>query len=263
VQCHGLACSIGIAPTKSAAKIASDFKKPDGLTIVYAQNLSSFLEPLKVDQIAGIGIKTTKTLKEMGIETIGQLARHDVQDLVDKFGKKNGLWMWLVANGKDNDPVLRREDNLSLSSERTLQEPIRDKEAILDHIIKELVDELYEKIMRKGYEYKTVGIKLVRSDFTVETRETSFSTYQNGKGSIVSVIEPLLDKFELARDGKNTRSNSGNNGDDDDGDGGDKALYAYADSPHMFVRKIGLKLSNLSKINKRQASIQKTLFDFV
>jgi DNA polymerase IV (DinB-like DNA polymerase) len=256
-QCHGLACSIGVAPTKSAAKIASDFKKPNGLTVVYAQNLSKFLEPLKVDQIAGVGIKTTKILGDMGIETIGQLARHDVQDLVDKFGKKNGLWMWLVANGKDNDPVLRKEDNLSLSSERTLPEPVKDKAVILDHIIKDLVDELFEKIRRKGYEFKTVGIKLVRSDFTVETRETSFSAYQNSKTSMVSVIEPLLDKFEMAKDDKDSNSRSDSNS----YDGDDKALYH--NSPHIFVRKIGLKLSNLSKTNKRNASLQRTMLDFI
>ncbi len=276
VQCYGLACSIGIAPTKSAAKIASDFKKPDGLTIVYAQNLSKFLEPLKVDKIAGIGIKTTRTLKEMGIETIGQLARRDVQDLVDKFGKKNGLWMWLVANGKDNDPVLRKEDNLSLSSERTLQVPVRDKDVILDHIIKDLVDELYEKIRRKGYGFKTVGVKLVRSDFTVETRETSFSTYQNNKESMVSVIEPLLDKFELAKDERsssyhsNNSNNSSGNTNTNTGNvyaaaaaaaAADKTLYH--DSSHLFIRKIGLKLSSLSRINKKENNCQRTLFDFI
>ncbi|HJT46666.1 MAG TPA: DNA polymerase IV, partial [Nitrososphaeraceae archaeon] len=82
-QC-GLLSSIGIASTKSIAKIASDFKKPDGLTIVYPDKLQAFLGNLDVDRIAGIGIKTQQVLKEeMGIKTIGQLARCDVQSLMD------------------------------------------------------------------------------------------------------------------------------------------------------------------------------------
>ena len=196
-QCDGLLCSIGVAPSKSAAKIASDFKKPDGLTVVYPNDLLRFLDPLEVDRIAGIGIKTSQVLGEMGINTIGQLAKCDVQKLIDRFGKKNGLWMWHVANGEDSEPVLPREDNLSLSTEETLQKPTKDKKVILEFLLNELVDDIHERIQRKGYEFKTVGIKLMRSDFTVETRETTFSTYHNDKESIVGVLEPLLEKFNL------------------------------------------------------------------
>ena len=164
-QCDGLLCSIGLAPTKSAAKIASDFEKPDGLTVVYSDDLLQFLEPLDVSSIAGIGIKTNQVLKEMGINTIGQLAKRDVQNLIDRFGKKNGLWMWHVANGKDHEPALPREDNLSPSAEETLQKPTKDKKVILEYLLNELVDDIYERTQRRGYEFKTVGIKLMRSDF--------------------------------------------------------------------------------------------------
>ena len=92
-QC-GLLSSIGVASTKSIAKIASDFKKPDGQTVIYADKLQTFLANLEVDRIAGIGTKTQQALKEeMGIKTIGQLAKCDVQSLMDRFGNKNGLWM--------------------------------------------------------------------------------------------------------------------------------------------------------------------------
>ena len=137
-QCNGLVCSIGVAPTKSAAKIASDFKKPDGLTIIYSQNLLQFLEPLEVNKISGIGLKTNQILKEMRIKTIGQLAKCNVQDLIEKFGKKNGLWMWYIANGKDNEPVSPREDSLSISTEKTLLQPFKDKKIILDYLVNEL-----------------------------------------------------------------------------------------------------------------------------
>lgn len=91
--------SVGVASTKSAAKIGSDFKKPDGLTVSYYDQLQKFLENLEVDRISGIGAKTHRALKgEMKIRTIGQLAKHDAE-LKDRFGKNNGLWIWQVANG--------------------------------------------------------------------------------------------------------------------------------------------------------------------
>ena len=240
-ECDGLLCSIGVAPSKSAAKIASDFRKPDGLTVVYSHDLLRFLEPLEVDRIAGIGVKTNQVLREMGISTIGQLAKCDVQKLIDRFGKKNGLWMWNVANGEDNEPVLPREDNLSLSTEETLQKPTKDKKVILDFLLNELVDDICERIQRGGYEFKTVGIKLMRADFTVETRETTFSAYHNNKESIVGVLEPLLEKFQL----------------------GDAENNEFGEGKFAFVRKLGIKVSNLSKVNNKKIPHQKTLFDYI
>ncbi len=242
-QCSGLLCSIGVAPTKSAAKITSDFKKPDGLTVVYSQNLLQFLEPLEVDRIAGIGIKTSQILKEMGIKTIGQLAKCDVQKLIATFGKKNGLWMWLVANGEENEPVLPKEENLSLSTERTLQMPTKDKGVILEYLVNELVDDVYGRVKRRGYEFKTVGIKIMKTDFTVETRETTFPTYQNSKESIVAALEPLLGKFNL-----------------DAMDNDDK----YGKGEFAFMRKLGIKISNMSKKEREKLlPTQKTLFDYL
>ncbi len=111
----GLLCSIGVTTTKSSAKIASDYRKPDGLTVVYPYNLTKFLEPLEVGLVAGIGPKTQERLKELGIITLGQLAATEVRKLVKTFGA-NGAWMWNVANGKDIDPVVVRGDHISLST---------------------------------------------------------------------------------------------------------------------------------------------------
>ena len=130
----GLLTSVGVACTKSAAKIASDFQKPDGLTIIYPDQLQKFFEHLGVERISGIGPKTQQILKEMGTETIGQLAKHDVQKLIEKFGKKNGIWMWRVANGRDDEPVMPREDHISLSTEQTLDSFTRNKETILKYL---------------------------------------------------------------------------------------------------------------------------------
>ena len=119
-KCGGLLTSIGVATTKSVAKIVSDYQKPDGLTIVPVDELKNFLNLLEVERISGIGTKTQKILKEeMKIKTIGELANTDVQILIERFGKKIGTWMWQVANGEDNDPVIPRGDYVSLSNETT------------------------------------------------------------------------------------------------------------------------------------------------
>jgi DNA polymerase IV (DinB-like DNA polymerase) len=227
----GLLSSIGVAPTKSAAKIASDFKKPDGLTVVYPDQLQKFLENLEVDRIAGIGTKTHHVLKdEMGIRTIGELAKHDVQELKDRFGKKNGLWMWQVANGIDNDLVMRREDNISLSTEETIDHVTTDRKTILEYLY-QLVDEMYGRVKRDGYEFKTVGVKLVRADFSIETRETSFSNSRSGRDSIVSVLEGLLDRFSFTEES-------------------------------LPVRKVGIKITNLVRAKREKLMRQKTLADY-
>ena len=241
-QC-GLLSSIGVASTKSTAKIASDFKKPDGLTIIYADKLQMFLENLEVGRIAGIGTKTQQALKEeMGIKTIGQLAKCDVQSLMDRFGKKNGLWMWQVANGRDNDIVSPREDNISISTEQTLDRSTKEKIKILQHL-NILVDEVYGRVKRHGYLFRTVGVKLVRSDFSIETREISFSNLRDDRESIASVLEELVDRFSF---NDNTNNDNINN------------------KTEIGFRKVGIKISNLVRSEKKKnPSQQKTLLDYI
>jgi len=237
-QC-GLSCSIGVGLTKSIAKIASDFRKPDGLTIVYPNDTSKFLEPLEVGRISGIGTKTQVLMQKMEIKTIGQLAKYDVQKLMDRFGRKTGLWMWQVANGKDNDIVSPREDNISISTEDTLDYATSDKVKILQYL-NELVDELYERVKTKGYTFRTVGVKLMRSDFSIETREISYSNLRNDKESIASVLERLVDRFSFSNNNINNNDN-------------------------VAFRKVGIKISNLARLERKKEKVylQKTLLDYI
>lgn len=230
-QC-GLRVSIGVASSKSIAKIASDYKKPDGLTVVHPSRIGTFLAPLEVGRISGIGPKTQQTLKKIGIETIGQLAGCDVQKLTDRFGR-NGLWMWRVANGSDDEVVQPRDEHISLSTEHTLDEFTRDRDRIFVYL-SELVDEIYDRLVRRGYMFRTVGVKLVRSDFTIETRETSFRELQAKGESISSVIEQLLARFSL-------------------------------DVSAPGVRKVGLRVTNLVSMHEEESQIrmQKTIFDYM
>jgi DNA polymerase IV (DinB-like DNA polymerase) len=253
VQCNGLICSIGVASNKSVAKIASDFQKPDGLTIVYPQDTLTFLSTLAVDRISGIGTKTTHTLKDMGIETIGQLSNSNIQKLSDKFGKRQALWMWQIANGKENEPVIPRENNLSLSTEETLLKPLISKKDILNILVNDMADDIHERVRRKGYEFKTVGIKLVRTNFSIETREITFSSYKKDKESIISVMGTLLNRFSLDDDDSSSEEFS---------KGGIHTTGSF-DVNSMYVRKLGIKVSNLSKIDRDGKNPQKSIMDFV
>lgn len=226
-----LICSIGVTPTKASAKIAADYKKPDGLTVVYPYNLKKFLAPLDVSSVAGIGPKTKAKLRKHGIETIGQLATTEMQKLIEEFGA-NGKWMWHVANGTDNELVMARSDHISISTESTLSRHTRDKNKIRQ-VIQELLDEIYWRVQKHDYLFRTVGMKLVRADFTIETREISFQEYSATKESIFSEIDTLLDRF------------------------------TYSDDQPP-VRKVGLRLSNLirsSDLQKVKAN-QKKIPDY-
>lgn len=227
----GLLCSIGVTSTKSSAKIASDYKKPDGLTVVYPYNLAKFLEPLEVNKVAGIGPKTHERLKEMGIDTLGQLAKADVKKLVEKFGV-NGQWMWDVANGRDEELVIPRGDHISISTETTLDRHTSNKAKVVE-MLYDLVDEIFERAIRSDYLFRTIGVKLVRADFTIETRETSYENFQATRESISSVIETLADRF------------------------------SYLDDKPP-IRKVGLKLSHLIKAHqyKRSKELQKIIPDY-
>ena len=253
VQCNGLICSIGVASNKSVSKIASDFQKPDGLTIVYPPDTLTFLSTLAVDRISGIGTKTTRTLKDMGIETIGQLSNSNIQKLSDKFGKRQALWMWQIANGKENEPVIPRENNLSLSTEETLLKPLIGKKDILNILVNDMADDIHERVRRKGYEFKTVGIKLVRTNFSIETREITFSSYKKDKESITSVMGTLLNRFSLDDDDDSSEEFS---------KGGMHTTGSF-DVNSMYVRKLGIKVSNLSKIDRDGKNPQKSIMDFV
>jgi nucleotidyltransferase/DNA polymerase involved in DNA repair len=184
----------------------------------------------------------------MRIQTIGQLAKCDVQSLMDRFGKKNGLWMWQVANGRDNDVVSPREDNISISTEETLDRATSDKVKILQYL-NGLVDAVYGRVKRDGYEFRTVGVKLVRSDFSIETREVSFSNMRNDRESIASVLEGLVDRFSF--DNSNNYNNN-NNGDNN------------SNNSKASFRKVGIKVSNLVRLErKKNHSQQKTLFEYI
>ncbi|PZU40325.1 MAG: DNA polymerase IV [Acidovorax sp.] len=163
----GLTCSIGVAPNRLLAKMASEFNKPNGISIVYEEDLQSKIWPLNVRKINGIGPKAGEKLARLGIETIGQLAAQDEQWLMGHFGKSTGAWMHRVAWGRDDSPVVTESEPVSMSRETTFDRDlhaVRDR-AELGAIFTDLCMRVAEDLQRKGYVARTIGIKLRYDDF--------------------------------------------------------------------------------------------------
>ncbi len=190
---EGLTCSIGIAPNKTIAKIASDFVKPDGLTVVEEERARDFLAPLPVKKIPGVGPKTNEMLKKMGIERIGQLASYDVQKLVTKFGRY-GTRLHLIANGIDESEVEEEWERKSLSRERTLAKDTKDA-SVLNNCVDELAEEVYNAIKKEGFVFKTVALKVKFEDFTVHTRAKTLKSFHSDLNMLKRIAKELMTEF--------------------------------------------------------------------
>ena len=158
-----LTCSIGIGPNKLVAKIASDFNKPDGLTVVRESEAKDFLAPLPVSRLIGVGRKTERKLKEMGISTIGELAAFDPSKLADEFGKF-GLRLYLMAQGIDESEVRDRDERKSISREITLDEDTDDLEFVAG-IVDVLSECVYKELLKRDFSFRTVTLKIRYEDF--------------------------------------------------------------------------------------------------
>ena len=191
---HGLTCSVGIAPNKSAAKIASDRNKPDGLTVVPFDGVEEFLAPLQVKVIPGVGTKTQDFLKTKGIETVGQLQKVDGKQLLTWFGK-NGVWLWGVVHGQENIEVRNQEMPKSLSVERTFREDVDD----FAQVRKEAADaatELFRRLETANLAYKVGGIKIRFKGFETHTREKTLPTHSQSEELLQETVASLLEEFE-------------------------------------------------------------------
>jgi len=190
----GLPASVGIAPSKSVAKIASDLHKPDALTIVEPDTVQDFLDPLPVTKLWGIGEKTFASLSKLGIHTVYQLRTYPPDLLKQKFGKM-GQHIINMATGTDQREVIPEEDVKSVSNEVTFDEDQMDFE-----LIKKTVFSLSEKVAgrlrRSGIQGKTVHLKIRFHDFKTYTRSYSLPGYINLTEEIYKTSLFLLDEFD-------------------------------------------------------------------
>lgn len=178
-QNTGLTCSVGVAPNKLLAKMASEFNKPNGIAIVQEADLERMIWPLACRKVNGIGPKADAKLQSLGITTIGELAQKELGWLVNHFGPKTGAWMFDAARGRDDSPVVLESEPVSVSRETTFERDlhaVRDK-AELGAIFTRLCEQVAHDLQRKGYVGRTIGIKLRYDDFKSVTRDQTLTHY--------------------------------------------------------------------------------------
>jgi DNA polymerase IV (DinB-like DNA polymerase) len=190
---EGLTCSIGIAPNKSAAKIASDLQKPDGLTCIEAERVKEFLAPLPVSKISGIGKKTEERLNELGIITIGDLAAYSPKALYKRFGKP-AVWIWAIANAEENVEVQETYVMKSIGAEYTFAIDTADWLEI-DHQLHALIDSVHGRLLDERMTFRTITLKIRFTGFETYTRAKTIRFPTTSKDEIVDAIRELTNEF--------------------------------------------------------------------
>lgn len=189
-----LTASIGIAPNKFIAKIASDLKKPDGLVIVDADDVTSFLYPLEISRLWGVGKKTLPRLHRLGIRTFGDLADKEPDQLIKTFGQ-SGFHFYRLVHGIDDRPIEEHVKAKSISKEVTFDVDQEENEYLLS-TLQYLCNELAREMRRKKIQGRTITLKIRLEDFTTYTRSRSHSIAVSYFNDLYSTIETLFRQFD-------------------------------------------------------------------
>jgi DNA polymerase IV (DinB-like DNA polymerase) len=222
----GITISIGCASSKSIAKIASDFKKPNGITIVRSEEIKEFLSPMDITRIPGIGKKSKKYYNNQGIRVIGDLINIPLHKMVQKFGKSGNL-IWEIVNGLDKREVKNsKEYRKSISKERTFYKDTNDFQEIISKF-DEIIEKLHNKVKQDNIYFKTITLKIRFEGFITYTRSKTLPYPTQDKEKAINIILELYQEFS-----KDKRK----------------------------IRLVGIKISNLSS---RSKVIQKDLLSYV
>ena len=214
----GVVASVGIAPDMTTAKLASDADKPDGLVVVEPSDVRSFLDPIPVEELHGVGPVTASELQAMGFETAGEIAVDEAATFVDAFGER-GRDLYAQARGEDDRQVEPKGDPKSISSESAFVKATDDVGRKTEKL-RALAGEVAERAAAKNALYRTIGIKVVKPPFDINTRARSLSGPVEDPTLVERTAVELLEEFE----------------------------------PEP-VRKLGVRLSNLSFDDRDQATI--------
>jgi DNA polymerase-4 len=168
-----LVVSVGVAPNKFLAKIASDFDKPDGFVVVEPGHEQEFLDPLPIGRLWGVGKQSSKIFERLGIRTIGQLCQWPIETLAARFGS-NGEHLWQLAHGIDDRTVVPEREAKSISHETTFAQDIDDLEILRSWLL-DLTEQVGWKLRRNGLRGKTVQLKVRFADFSTITRSQTLA----------------------------------------------------------------------------------------
>ena len=193
----GLTASVGLAPNKFLAKIASDLRKPDGLVVLEENGVEQFLRDLPISRLWGVGPKTEARLHEMGFRTIGQLASAPRESLVRALGSL-GEHLYRLSHGKDDRPVVPDWERKSVGTETTFDEDTDDRELLLRTIL-ELSDHVAERLRKDEYRARKVTLKLRYSNFSTHTKQHSLDKLIQSGEEIAAVARQLFSQFPLDR----------------------------------------------------------------
>jgi len=194
----GLTCSVGVAPNKLLAKIASDMEKPDGITILTMEDIERRLWPLGVRKLYGIGPRTEVALQKMGIETIGQLAALPIEELIERFGKSYGHYLYNASRGLDDSPVVTHWEPKSFSREVTFQDDVENWQT-LARTLAELTREAVVEMKSHDCLSRTFTIKIRFSDFQTLTRAKTIPDYTDSEEKIRKVAFACLKRIDLKK----------------------------------------------------------------
>jgi DNA polymerase IV (DinB-like DNA polymerase) len=219
-------CSIGVGPNKIVAKIAASFKKPNSITIVKPDEKEKFLAALPIDSIPGIGKKNSEKMAGLGITKISELAKFDVQKIVEVFGKKLGIYFYNSARGIDDSPVKEKSIIESISRIVTLKKDSMNVENILKAAF-HLCEKVQFMIVRKNILFKTVSIILITEDMRTYSRSKTFEKPENSMDILIETVEELIKKF--------------------------------FSKEKIFLRRIGVKVTNLSEKENEQKNLMEFL----
>ncbi len=219
-----ITCSVGIGPNKLIAKMASSFKKPDGITIVRPEEVKDFLRPMPVKKLWGIGGVTEEKLAEMGVETIAELEEHDILELISVFGKNKGTWLKQAASGVDENPVKERTASDQIGRMASLKHDTRDKKMIFS-LLDELADDVMSRVRSRKVGFRSVTVTVILSNFKTSTKSRTFN-------------HPVSDVESLKENAK-------------------QMMQQFLEESTLNFRRIGVRVGSL-----HETAGQKSLFDF-
>jgi DNA polymerase-4 len=198
VERLGLTCSVGVAPTKFIAKLASARCKPDGMFVVPAARVLEFLHPLPVTALWGVGEKTAESLHRLGIRTVGDLAATPADTLRRAIGTASAEHLSALAQGIDPRPVEPDEMEKSISADRTLDEDLTDEADVRRELLR-LAEECGSRVRARRFAAHTVGIKIRFADFRTVTRVRTLPGWTDATSEIYETAAELYRSLGLDR----------------------------------------------------------------